>query len=117
MTAMGSEVAPEHHIRREAKCHTHRGRTESVVESDASLQQPGDQRTNEGAEVDTKVNVLSNDEAWASTRPLRARPAPGHSHARQPRHDGARNVSAHHHHAAVQHRALHAEQPVGDPTA
>ena len=52
---MRTQVAAERHVLGEAQCHADRGGTESVVEPGAGLQQPGNQRSNEGTEIDTEV--------------------------------------------------------------
>jgi hypothetical protein len=52
---MRSQVAPEHYVLGEAQCHADGGGTESVVEPGAGLQQPGDQRSDEGTEIDTEI--------------------------------------------------------------
>ncbi len=54
MTAVLTQVAPEHHVLHEAQGHTDGGGTEPVVEADVRLQQAGDQRADECAEVDAR---------------------------------------------------------------
>ena len=129
--AVGPQVAPEHHILREPQRHADRRRAETVVESDACLQQARDQRPDEGAKVDTKVE--ERETAIASRIALVVQGAQqgrcvGLQRTRAERHqheaDGypaqtgnhrESDVAAHHRHTAVEHRAFHAEQAVGDP--
>ena len=53
--AVLAQVAPERDVPRQPQCHTDGGGPEPVVEAEVSLQQAGDQRTDERAEVDAEV--------------------------------------------------------------
>ena len=53
--AIRIQVAVGRDVLGEAQCHADRGGTESVVEPGLGLQQPGDQRSDEGTEIDTEV--------------------------------------------------------------
>ena len=53
--AVLAEVAPEHHVLRQAQRHPDGGRAEAPVEADAGLQQAGDQRADERAQVDAEI--------------------------------------------------------------
>ena len=55
MTAVIAEVLAEEDVLREAECHADRGGAEAPVEADPGLQQAGDQRPDERAEVDAEI--------------------------------------------------------------
>ena len=128
-----AEIAPEHHVLGQAERHADRRGAEAVVEPDAGLQQAGDQRADEGAEVDAEIEqreaavgagvALLVERAEQRRRVgLQRAGAQRDEHqadadAGQAGQDRQRDVAEHDHHAAVEHGAFHAEQPVGDPAA
>jgi hypothetical protein len=128
-----AQVAAEEHVLRQPEGHPDRGRPETDVEADARLQQPGDQWTEEGAEIDTEIE--QREPAVGPRIPLLVQrseqrggvglecttsqrdehePDPDAAEAGQYR---QRNMSGHDDDSAVEDHAFHAEHPVGEPPA
>jgi hypothetical protein len=103
------------------------------VEADPGLQQAGDQRADERAEVDAQIEqgeaavtarVILLIEGAEKRRRVGLQRAGAErdepqadADAGQTGNQRERDVTAHHHHAAVEDGAFHAEKPIRDPAA
>ena len=117
----------------QAERHADRGEAEAEVEAPLLLQQAGEQRTEQGAEVDAHVEdreagvaalvvlvVERADERGGVGLETTAAERDQHQadpDAGETGQQGQRDVAEHHDHGAVEQRALRTDHPVGEPGA
>ena len=130
-TRLATQIAPAEGVLDQADGHADRGHPEGVVETERTSGESGEQRAEQGTDIDPHVEDrktrvpavvvrriqrahhggrVALDAAAAQSDTRQA-----HADAHEARQDRQREVPDHHQNRAVEQRSLGAQHPVGDP--